>query len=88
MSLPSSVFMIRQAKTSMEQAGSRMLYFHRESPSVTTPTKSELLRSTLEQKPTLDYGTAGEPNCNLHCSSEESDSVSKGYYCKSWTKQS
>lgn len=58
----------------MEQAGSRMLYVHRESPSVTTPTKRELLRSTLEQKHNLDYGTAGEPNCNLHYNSEESDS--------------
>jgi hypothetical protein len=41
-----------------------------------TPTKPKPLRSTLEQT-TLDYGTAGEPNCNLHYNSEELDNILK-----------
>jgi hypothetical protein len=64
----------------MKQAASRMLNLQRLRSSVTavrtlTPTKPEPLRNTLEQKTTLDYGTAGEPNCNLHYNSEELDNA-------------
>jgi hypothetical protein len=77
----------------MEQAASRMLYLERQNSSVTTvrtstPTKPKLLRNTLEQKPTLDYGTAGEPKCNLNCNFEELDNVLGQYYCMSSRKQS